>query len=228
LGCIAKDHMGGSPFLFFDPVQPVTITHGHLPHWDQEGSTYFITWRTLDSLPQPVWNRLLSLRAAWLRTHGIDSQCEDWRWHFEHLPREARLEFARLFSMNFDMELDACHGECVFRRPELARIVAGALHFFDGDRYTLGDYIIMPNHVHLLVGGMARNVMLKQMKSWKRWTSGEINRHLGRRGRFWQDEGFDHLVRSQVAFEKFRRYIADNPRKAKLREGEYLHWVRQD
>ncbi|QIF03668.1 transposase [Roseimicrobium sp. ORNL1] len=218
--------MADSPFRFFDPVEPITITRGHLPHWDQAGATYFITWRTLDSLPLPVWNKLLSLRAAWLRTYKINPQAPDWRWHFEHLPKVLRLEFARLFSMNLDMELDSCHGACLLKQPEFARIVADSLHHFDGDRYVLGDFIVMPNHVHLLVGGMARNAMLAQMKSWKRWTSRELNRHVGRKGRFWQDEGFDHLVRSEAAFEKFRRYIAGNSVKAKLRPGEYLHWAR--
>ncbi|RBP36617.1 transposase IS200 family protein [Roseimicrobium gellanilyticum] len=220
--------MADSAFSFFDPVEPITITRGHLPHWDQTGATYFITWRTLDSLPLPVWNKLLSLRAAWLRTHKIDAQDPEWRWHFEHLSKAPRLEFARLFSTNLDMELDACHGACLLRRAELARIVADSLHHFEGARYTLGDYIIMPNHVHLLVGGMERNTMLAQMKSWKRWTSREINRHVGRSGRLWQDEGFDHLVRSEAAFKRFRRYMAENPVKAKLRPSEYLHWVRPD
>jgi REP element-mobilizing transposase RayT len=86
----------------------------------------------------------------------------------------------------------------------------------------------MPNHVHLLVGGLPRNAMLAQMKSWKRWTSRELNRRVGRTGKFWQDEGFDHLVRSKAAFEKFRRYIAKNPVKANLRPGEWLHWMRPE
>ncbi|WP_375341834.1 hypothetical protein [Luteolibacter soli] len=66
--------------------------------------------------------------------------------------------------------------------------------------------------------------MLLQVESWKRWTSTRINKHLGRCGRFWQDESFDHLVRSEAAFLRLKRYIAENPKK--LRHGEYLHWVR--
>ena len=77
-----------------------------------------------------------------------------------------------------------------------------------------------------LAGGMARDAMLKQVESWKKWTALQINRALGRTGRFWQDESFDHLVRSPAAFDKFRRYIAENPSKAKLRPGEFIHWRR--
>ncbi len=86
----------------------------------------------------------------------------------------------------------------------------------------------MPNHVHLLVGGLARDAMLGQVESWKKWTALQINRAMGRRGRFWQDESFDHLVRSEAAFVKFRRYIAGNPVKSKLRAGEFIYWVRPD
>jgi len=84
----------------------------------------------------------------------------------------------------------------------------------------------MPNHVHLLVGEIPRDRMLSQVESWKRWTGNQINKLLTRRGRFWQDESFDHLVRSEAAFRRLKRYIAENP--AKVRPGEFLHWVRPE
>ena len=84
----------------------------------------------------------------------------------------------------------------------------------------------MPNHVHVLVGGMARESMLAQAEEWKRWTARQINTALGQRGRFWQDESFDHLVRNESAFMKFCRYISENPAKARLKEGEFTLWQR--
>lgn len=216
------------PFTFFDPEKPVTKSRGHLPHWDQEDATCFITWRTADSIPKPVWDAWRASRDEWLRQHGMDAQDPNWRRELEGLPALLRQEFARTFSRKLEDELDTCHGACVLRQPALARIVADALHHFEGDRYTLGDFVVMPNHVHLLVGGMARDSMLKQVESWKKWTALQINRALGRIGRFWQDESFDHLVRSPAAFDKFRIYIAENPFKAKLRPGEFIHWRRPE
>ncbi len=214
------------PFRFFNPMKKVSVTQGHLPHWDQEGATYFITWRTVDSIPREVWLRWRAERDAWLEKHGIHPTAKDWRWHVEQLSDEERQDFRR-FSKELEDELDACHGECVLRKPELAEIVAGALRFFDGERYELGDFVVMPNHVHLLVGGMARDAMLKQVESWKKWSAIKINEALGQRGRFWQDESFDHLVRSEASFGKFRQYIAENPVKAKLRKREFLAWRRE-
>ncbi len=214
-------------FQFFNPAQKVTITRGHLPHCDQQGAVYFITWRTADSIPKGVWVKWRADRDAWLARHEIDPTTQDWRRQVEELPDEDRQSFRR-FSKALEDELDEGHGLCVLRSADLAEIVAGALRFFDGERYELGDCVVMPNHVHLLVGGMARNAMLKQVESWKKRTALKINAALGGSGRFWQDESFDHLVRSAASLEKFRQYIEENPRKAKLREGEFLAWRREE
>ena len=208
---------------FFNPMVPVTITRGHLPHWDQEGATYFITWRTADSIPKAVWEQWRNERAAWLAEHGIDPTLEDWRKYVEELSEAERKDFRR-FSKALENEVDAGHGACLLRRAELAGIVADSLRFFDGTRYTLGDFVVMPNHVHLLVGGMAREAMRKQVESWKKWSAIKINEASGRRGRFWQDENFDHLVRNEASFVTFRDYIAQNPVKAGLRGGEFVYW----
>jgi REP element-mobilizing transposase RayT len=118
--------------------------------------------------------------------------------------------------------LDRGYGACLLRDQTLAEEVASALRHFDGDRYELGDFVIMPNHVHLLVCLHGTIEIQKQCRSWKRFSAGKINKLLGNSGRFWQEESFDHLVRSLAQFEKYRCYIAENPFKAKLQSGDYL------
>ena len=212
-------------FQFFNPAAKVTITHGHLPHWDQAESTYFITWRTADSIPRDIWLRWREERDAWLLAHDIHPGSKDWRFDLEMLDEAARDDFRR-FARALEKELDACHGDCVLRDPRMARLIAAALHHFDGDRYLLGDYVVMPNHVHVLVGGLHRGAMLKQVESWKKWTALQINRALNRHGRLWQDESFDHLVRNEASFQKFRTYIAKNPASVCLKPSEYFLWQR--
>ena len=85
----------------------------------------------------------------------------------------------------------------------------------------------MPNHVHVLVCLLGERELTAQCESWKKYSAGKINALSGRRGRFWQAESFDHLVRTPEHFDYFRQYIADNPRRAKLKAGEYLHWSRE-
>ncbi len=81
----------------------------------------------------------------------------------------------------------------------------------------------MPNHAHLLVCLFPEARLKKQCYSWKHYSASGINDALGEKGEFWQRESFDHLVRDEQHFERFRRYIAENPKKAGLKEDEYYY-----
>ncbi|HWB12944.1 MAG TPA: hypothetical protein VG826_27210 [Pirellulales bacterium] len=122
-------------------------------------------------------------------------------------------------------DLDRGLGACVLRRRAVAQIVSDALRHFDGERYDLGDFVVMPNHVHLLCCLRGATEIQPQCESWKKFSAGKVNRLLGRSGRFWQEESFDHLIRSPEQFEHLRRYVASNPVKAGLSPDEYLHYV---
>ena len=82
-------------FQFFNPAAKVTISHGHLPHWEQAGATYFITWRTADSIPREIWLRWREERDAWLLAHDINPASKDWRFDLEMLDEAAREDFRR-------------------------------------------------------------------------------------------------------------------------------------
>ena len=209
---------------FFDRNSEYTVIDRRLPHWLQPGVVCFLTWRTEDSIPVDVAERWRSERGRWLRLHGINPTTADWRNQLQQLDRAVEKEFYEHFSKRWHDELDACHGACVLRRRELANIVGNSLHHFDGDRYELLDFIVMPNHVHILAAFQHETSMLTQCNSWKHFTAREINRKLGTSGRFWQQDGFDHLVRSEEQFLHFRRYIANNGTKAGLSPQEYLHY----
>ena len=213
-----------SELHFFDLRAEFAVIERKLPHWSQAGVVCFITWRTDDSMPAEVLDRWRHERQQWLRQHGINPRAHDWREQLQKLGSETQHEFFQQFSTRWHDELDACHGACVLRRPELAQIVADSLLKFDGDRYDLTDFVVMPNHVHLLAAYPDEEAMLKQCESWKHWQATQINRAISSSGRFWQQDGFDHLVRSSEQFDHLRRYIADNPRKARLSAGEFIVW----
>jgi REP element-mobilizing transposase RayT len=210
-------------FEFFDPTGEVFISYRRLPHWEQPGATYFITWRTIDSIPTKVLNRWKVERAVWLRQRGVDPLSAGWRDSLRQLPRADRISYHQHFTRPWMEELDSCHGACVLRRGKLASIVADSLASGDGSAYSLADFVIMPNHVHLLVQLPGEAQLKSQCRSWKRWTARLINLQCGTRGHFWQAESFDTLVRSKAHFEHLRAYIAANPSAARLREGEYLY-----
>ena len=60
----------------------------------------------------------------------------------------------------------------------------------------MGDFIVMPNHVHLLAVFGSAERMKEQCDSWLHFTAFRINQSVGAEGKFWQQEPFDHLVRS--------------------------------
>jgi putative transposase len=208
-------------FELFDPRAEISVRRGKLPHWYQPGVTYFVTFRTADSVPQAVLRSWHASRDAWLRHHGIDPSSPAWRAQLRQ-NAELESEYDCKFTRSFMQYLDRGYGACPLRDPRLAERVAESLLHFDGDRYHLGDFVVMPNHVHVLACLLGSTEIESQCRSWKRFSAGEINLLLGRRGRFWQEESFDHLVRSEAQFEHLQRYINDNPARAALREGDFL------
>jgi REP element-mobilizing transposase RayT len=212
----------------FDPDDDVRLTAGRLPHWFQPGRLYFVTFRTDDSLPTSVVKLWLRQRDDWLRRRGIDARSADWQVRFASLPARLRRQFHATFSEEFLAHLDRGHGECVLRRPEVSQIVEEGLWYFNEARYQLTDFVVMPNHVHVLAGLLGDTDIVKQCHSWKKNSALRINEVLGRKGRFWHEESFDHLVRSEEQFGMVRAYIACNPKKAGLREGEFALWRRMD
>ena len=167
-----------------------------LPHWDLVGHPLFVTFRLHDSLPTS-------------RTFP-----------------PGRVTSGRAF-VAIDRTLDrSASGPLYLRIPEIAAVVVACLR--DGEqrfhRYQMHSFVVMPNHVHLLVTPhVAATRWLGPLKG---FAAHEANRMLGRIGQpFWQDESYDHLVRSDAEMERIREYIESNPVKAGLVTApESWHW----
>jgi REP element-mobilizing transposase RayT len=109
----------------------------------------------------------------------------------------------------------ATAGRLYLRRPEIAQMVVDAIWYRDPRHYRLHSFVVMPNHVHLLI--TPRVPLSEVLHSLKRFTAWEGNRILARTGKpFWQDESFDRLVRDEREFERIVAYIEENPVKAGL------------
>ena len=209
---------------FFDPHDSISIVERRLPHWSQAGVLCFITFRTHDSLSVETVERFHADRKSWLLEHGLDPQSRHWRSNLRNLSQREQREFYGTFSTRWHDDLDRCEGACVLANGNHAETVRNSLLHFNGDRYDMIDFIIMPNHAHLLVAFLDEDAMLKQCESWKHYTAHLINQAHGTSGRFWQQDGFDHLVRSPQQFEHFRHYIADNPIKAGILVSKHAHY----
>lgn len=211
----------------FDPKGELLIHEHCRPHWSQAGAIVFITFRTHDSIPREVLDRWEREKQEWLLRGGLAVNGLHWSQIVMSLSEADRIRFYRQFDHCREDFLDTCHGECLLQRPILAQIVADSLLHFDGQRYRMGDFIVMPNHVHLLAAFGNAGQLVAQCDSWLHYTAVQINKRLGRKGKFWQQEPFDHLVRSPEQYEYLRDYIRDNPKKARLKPGEY-HYRRYE
>jgi len=212
------------PFQGFNEYGEVRIyEHGILPHWRQEGCAYFVTFRLADSLPAQVVRELREQRHAWLRMRGINPEAKEWKREFARLGDEEQRDYERQTTDRLNRRLDEGYGSCVLRRAEVREIVAEGLDYFHGERTWTGDFVVMPNHVHVLMTPIPPFELEQVLGSIKGFSSKQINMELGRQGAFWQRESYDHIVRDAEQLEAFQRYIQNNPVKAKLSAGEYRY-----
>ena len=113
--------------------------------------------------------------------------------------------------------LDKSSGECWLKRPQIAELVCGALRYFEGQRYLLKTWVVMPNHVHAVFWPMPGHTLSRIVQSWKRETAREANKFLKRTGlTFWQPEPFDHWIRNDKEHARCCGYVLNNPVKARL------------
>ncbi|HEY7347586.1 MAG TPA: transposase [Ktedonobacterales bacterium] len=199
-----------------DPPDPEAInkrTRGYIPHWEQRGAAYFITFRLADSLPREVREAYEAERQTLLAR--IQAQGR------QVTPGEKqRLEaFCRARIQRF---LDTGAGACSLRNAVIAEYVAGALRFFDGTRYRLHAWCIMPNHVHILMEQLGDASLPDILHSWKSYTAHKAQKLLGSKGVFWEREYYDRLIRDERDFWQVVTYIVQNPMKANL---EHWPWV---
>jgi REP element-mobilizing transposase RayT len=184
--------------IFYAPYSPKDITRGDLPHWSQQGSLHFVTFRLADSLPAERVAEMQAERESWHRCHQGS------------LTAEEEKEYANLFHDRVEGWLDAGSGECILAQELCSQAVAGAIEFFAGKRYLLDHWVIMPNHIHVLAMPLAGYSLATILHSWKSFTSHEMNKKMGRSGQVWQHESFDHIVRSHQQLTRFREYIIKN------------------
>ena len=178
---------------------------GRLPHWEIPGATYFVTFRLAGSLPAHVLEALRQeLKFTSATNAEMLSQKQETRAH----------EIEKL--------LDSGLGPKHFLRPEIAEEVAQTLQAFDGIRYEVSAWCVMPNHVHAVFGPLREWDLARVLHSWKSFTAHEINRKFGIPEPLWHREYYDHLIRDGEEFRRAVEYVAKNPEKAGL---HHWRWV---
>jgi REP element-mobilizing transposase RayT len=164
-------------------------SRGYLPHFDGGEIIQFVTFRLADSLPKNVLEKL--------KIEVEQGKISDIEYH-----------------RNIERFLDAGIGNCYLQNEEIANTLKETLLRFDGVKYKLFAWVIMPNHVHLLFIPKENVTLAEILHSIKSYTAHQANRILNRKGSFWSKEYFDRFMRDYTHFEKTIAYIENNPVKA--------------
>jgi REP element-mobilizing transposase RayT len=168
-------------------------SRGYLPHFDGIEIPQFITIHLADSIPRRVIER-------WKR------ELKSLKYEQERILLQRRIE----------KYLDQGYGEALLKHHEVASMVQDSLLRFDGLRYRLFAWVVMPNHVHALMTRFENYELKDILHSLKSYTAHEANKMLHRSGQFWIEEYFDRYMRNQEHFRKTVLYIENNPVKARL------------
>ncbi len=184
----------------FNPHKDVQTTEANLPHWRQDETTYFVTFRLADSLPNEKLAKWISERDAWRLNHP------------EPLSEKQKAEYYETFGKKLEQWLDQGSGSCFLRDSIAHSIVKNTLMYFDGDRYHLGEHVIAGNHVHVLVTPISEYKLSDILHSWKSFSAKELLKlrvadRLTTKPQVWQKESYDHIVRSSKALAKIEEYI---------------------
>ncbi len=190
---------------------------GSLPHWRQEGATYAVTFRLADSLPQEVLvayqkeRERISLKKQQAVSDGNTE-----------LVQQFESELRNAWHSHMESALDAGHGACLMNDPDIASVVRDAVLHFDGKKYDIMAWCVMPNHVHLLIRPGEQESLSKILQGIKSASAKEINRRMGTSRTLWQKESYDHIVRDGDDFWNQKDYIVKNPAKAGLQQWEFV------
>ncbi|MCG3156464.1 MAG: hypothetical protein DKINENOH_03088 [bacterium] len=196
----------GSPPSRRPSPSPGWRSRGYLPHFDRPGVIQTLTFRLADAVPESV----------------IEKWKQELRW-VEGLP--ATDNRAVELRKRIDKYEDAGHGACWLRDERIAKLVEDALLHFDGQRYRLIAWCIMPNHVHAMIETFERWGLDSILHSWKSFTAHRANELLGRSGEFWMREYFDRFIRDEQHYQNAVAYIENNPVKARLvAEADEWRW----
>jgi len=197
----------------------------NLPHYQPDDAIFFVTFRLANSLPRSVVEDLIK------ENEILERRIEMMKDKKEKLV--LLKDYKKRYFAKFDQLLDSnISGSMWLKENNIAEIIKDSIHHRDKKVYRLFSYCIMPNHVHMLCG--TGKVFLEKeqvdksnssdevygltriLQDLKKYTAKESNKILNRKGQFWHNESYDHVVRNVQEFDNITDYIAQNPVKAGL------------
>ena len=196
---IESDALPPDLIQFLEKRKHVDIWGHKMPHWFQAHKTMFITFRLADSLPHHIIEEFLADRAVM-------------REELKVIGNKSRKFYEELMEHKMESWLNNGHGNCILGNANVRQIAVGALRHYNFKEYLLHSFIIMPNHLHILLSPLTEKPINTVIGRIKGFTSFKIKKLLGIDSEIWQQGMFDRIVRSDDEFKKYVDYIRNNPK----------------
>ncbi len=166
---------------------------GYLPHFEGPDAIQHVTFHLADSLPAHILAEL-------------DQELSQLP-HDEQKPERRR---------KIDALIDAGYGGCILREPEIAQLMQTAFLRFHSERYELLAWVVMPNHIHVLIKPLQTWTTATIVASSKKFTARKFRQHRPSTQPVWHREYWDRYIRTETHLQRVIAYIHDNPVKAGL------------
>ena len=202
-----------SGFLGLDPFKPVEIYTRNLPHWRQDGATYFVTFDLADALPASKRRLLKSMRHEWELRNPEPRDEETWT------------QYAKTAFRMVEKWMDAGYGKCWLRVESYAEELHRSLLHFHETRYVIGCFVIMRNHCHCVIRPFESWKLEKEIGAVKKVTARFINQRERAEGTLWQQEAYDRIIRDEEHLYRVVQYIGANPKRAGISEDQWRRWI---
>jgi REP element-mobilizing transposase RayT len=203
-------------FRGLHPDLPIRMYQRHLPHWRQEGATYAVTFRQADSIPQEQLQSLKRWRAIWEKQHPEPRSEITW------------MQLAQEITKRTDRWMDEGYGSCVFREARFAKMMSNSLLHFQDQRHFTSCFVVMPNHVHVVIRPMTGFELEDCLQRIKQYVATHVNKDLHRHGPLWEEESYDRIVRDEEHLWNVVQYIGRNPKKAGIPVAQWVRWIHPD
>ena len=193
-------------------LSKLTIREGrHLPQWEASGAIYHIALHLADSVPREqleLWKAERSRLSALSKAEG------------RPLSQDETEQLKAVYDKRVEKYLSAGHGACLLRTSAAAEAVAKVILHSNGAKYALHEWCVMPNHLHIIVGGFDESHPLREiLETWKRVSAHLVNAVLSRNGEVWHRDAYTRIIRNRQEYAHQMNYVWNNPEVAGLKDG---------
>jgi putative transposase len=200
-------------FRGLDPDRPLKIYTRNLPHWRQDGATYFVTSNLADALPGSKKNELAAMRREWEARYPPPRDEETWT------------AYAKAVFHKVEKWMDAGYGKCWFRHEEYGNELQRTILHFHEQRYEIGCFVIMTNHCHVVIRPFDNFELEDEIGAMKNISAIFVNKRESLSGELWQQESYDRIIRDEEHLYRVVQYIGANPQRAGVPRESWRRWI---